>query len=60
VCALLTRYINGVKPGEYGVPKPLYFPCLPSYWTGNPKRSALKEVSRKPKNGQPKEEHVTM
>ena len=46
VCALFTRYINGVKPGEYGVPKPFYFPCLPSYWTGNPRRSVMKEVSR--------------
>ena len=34
------RYINGVKPGTYGVPKPWYFPCLPSYWTGRARRSA--------------------
>ena len=60
VCVFLTRYINGVKPGEYGVPKPLYFPCLPSYWTGKPKRSTMKEVSRNSKNGQPKEEHISL
>ena len=28
----LTLYVNEVKPGQYGVPKPLYFPFLPSYW----------------------------
>jgi len=39
------RYVNGVKPGEYGVPKPFYFPFLPSYWTGNARRQATKEVS---------------
>ena len=34
-CVLLFfRYIDGIWPGEYGVPKPLYFPFLPSYWTG--------------------------
>ena len=29
-------------PGKYGVPKPFYFPFLPSYWLGRPlrKRSA--------------------
>lgn len=30
----LSRYIDAVKPGQYGVPRPLYFPFLPSYWTG--------------------------
>ena len=38
------RYINGVKPGEYGVPKPFYFPCLPSYWSGAPRRSKTVKV----------------
>ena len=31
------RYIDAVKPGKYGVPKPLYFPFLPSYWVGKPR-----------------------
>ena len=30
----IERYVNGVKPGRYGVPRPFYFPLLPSYWTG--------------------------
>ena len=38
------RYINGVKPGQYGVPKPFYFPCLPSYWSGAPRRAKTVEV----------------
>ena len=37
------RYINGVKPGEYGVRLPFYFPCLPSYWIGN--KATVIEVS---------------
>ena len=30
------RYVDAVKPGDYGVPRPFYFPFLPSYWTGRP------------------------
>jgi len=41
----LCRYINGVKPGEYGTPEPFYFPILPSYWTGKPRGSKIKDVS---------------
>ena len=29
-----TRYVEAVFPGEYGIPKPFYFPCMPSYWCG--------------------------
>ena len=39
------RYIDGIKPGQYGVPKPFYFPCLPSYWTGKPFKSRIRVVS---------------
>ncbi|XP_041455377.1 phospholipid-transporting ATPase ABCA3-like, partial [Lytechinus variegatus] len=31
---LLTWYIEGIYPGTYGIPKPFYFPFLPSYWCG--------------------------
>eukprot|EP00047_Mylnosiga_fluctuans_P017548 m.62444 g.62444 ORF g.62444 m.62444 type:complete len:913 (+) comp7137_c2_seq4:3-2741(+) len=30
--SLLTWYIEGVFPGDYGVPRPWYFPFQPSYW----------------------------
>lgn len=30
------RYVNEVKPGEYGIPKKIYFPFQISYWTGKP------------------------
>lgn len=30
----LTIYIEGVFPGEFGIPMPWYFPCSPSYWCG--------------------------
>lgn len=36
-CCSHYRYVDAVKPGKYGVPKPLYFPFLPSYWTGKPR-----------------------
>jgi len=29
--------VNEVKPGQYGVPKPFYFPFLPSYWCSIPR-----------------------
>ena len=29
------RYVNGVKPGPYGIRQPFYFPFLPSYWIGH-------------------------
>ena len=28
------RYVDAIRPGEYGVPRPFYFPFLPSYWMG--------------------------
>ncbi|KAM9449520.1 phospholipid-transporting ATPase ABCA1 isoform 1-T2 [Clarias gariepinus] len=33
---LLTWYIENVFPGQYGVPKPWYFPFTSSYWCGTP------------------------
>eukprot|EP00036_Acanthoecidae_sp_10tr_P009012 CAMPEP_0182928582 /NCGR_PEP_ID=MMETSP0105_2-20130417/15659_1 /TAXON_ID=81532 ORGANISM="Acanthoeca-like sp., Strain 10tr" /NCGR_SAMPLE_ID=MMETSP0105_2 /ASSEMBLY_ACC=CAM_ASM_000205 /LENGTH=1795 /DNA_ID=CAMNT_0025066587 /DNA_START=139 /DNA_END=5526 /DNA_ORIENTATION=- len=30
----LTLYIEGVFPGEFGIPLPWYFPCSPSFWCG--------------------------
>ena len=35
---LLTCYIEGIAPGEYGIPKPFYFPFQPSYWCGESKQ----------------------
>lgn len=34
---LLAWYIDAVKPGAYGIPKPLHFFLLPSYWCGSAK-----------------------
>ncbi|XP_045920999.1 phospholipid-transporting ATPase ABCA1-like isoform X1 [Micropterus dolomieu] len=33
---LLTWYIENVFPGQYGIPKPWYFPFTSSYWCGKP------------------------
>jgi len=35
---ILTWYIETVFPGEYGVPKPWYFPISPYYWFGENSR----------------------
>ena len=40
-------YVNEVKPGEYGIPKPFYFPILPSYWC-NTKRIFVKSHNLEP------------
>ncbi|CAD5112606.1 DgyrCDS1819 [Dimorphilus gyrociliatus] len=31
---LITWYLDNVVPGEYGIPRPLYFPFTKSYWCG--------------------------
>lgn len=31
---ILTWYIEAVFPGQYGIPKPWYFPLTRSYWSG--------------------------
>ena len=28
------RYVENVFPGDYGIPRPFYFPFQPSYWCG--------------------------
>ncbi|XP_064325807.1 phospholipid-transporting ATPase ABCA7 [Phalacrocorax carbo] len=33
---LATWYVEGVFPGQYGIPKPWNFPFLKSYWLGEP------------------------
>ncbi|KAH3755913.1 ATP-binding cassette sub-family A member 3 [Pelomyxa schiedti] len=34
-------YLNEVNPGEYGVPKPYYFPFMKSYWFPTKRRPVL-------------------
>ena len=38
------RYFENVFPGEYGVPRPFYFPFQPSYWCGSKRRGRLSSV----------------
>ncbi|XP_045158186.2 phospholipid-transporting ATPase ABCA1-like isoform X2 [Mercenaria mercenaria] len=35
IYALFTWYIEAVFPGQYGIPKPFYFPFTKSYWCGS-------------------------
>lgn len=48
---LLTWYIEGVAPGEFGVARKWYFPVQPSYWCGESTRkksdSKLKKLADK-------------
>lgn len=39
VSFLINRYIDAIKPGRYGVPKPFYFIFLPSFWCGYRRKS---------------------
>ncbi|XP_076823215.1 phospholipid-transporting ATPase ABCA3-like isoform X1 [Clavelina lepadiformis] len=36
VYMLLAVYIEGIWPGEYGIPKPWYFPFMKSFWFERP------------------------
>uniref|UniRef100_S4RBA2 ATP-binding cassette, sub-family A (ABC1), member 1A n=1 Tax=Petromyzon marinus TaxID=7757 RepID=S4RBA2_PETMA len=44
VYGLLTVYIENVFPGQYGVPKPWYFPCTRAYWRGDTMEKELYET----------------
>ncbi|XP_054835800.1 retinal-specific phospholipid-transporting ATPase ABCA4 [Eublepharis macularius] len=35
IYGLLTWYLDNVFPGDYGIPRPWYFPLQPSYWRGS-------------------------
>ncbi|XP_046358771.2 phospholipid-transporting ATPase ABCA3-like [Haliotis rufescens] len=37
---LITWYMDNVWPGEFGVPKPIYFPFTGSYWCGTKQTNA--------------------
>ncbi|XP_030852675.1 phospholipid-transporting ATPase ABCA1 [Strongylocentrotus purpuratus] len=37
IYGMLTWYIEAVMPGQYGMPRPLYFPFTRSYWCGHGK-----------------------
>ncbi|XP_061418243.1 phospholipid-transporting ATPase ABCA1-like isoform X5 [Lethenteron reissneri] len=44
IYGLLTVYIENVFPGQYGVPKPWYFPCTRAYWRGDTMEKELYET----------------
>jgi len=46
----LAWYVNEVKPGKYGVPKPFYFPVLRSYWWDTPPAQMCHRVPEKLQN----------
>ncbi|XP_020657095.3 phospholipid-transporting ATPase ABCA1 [Pogona vitticeps] len=45
---IMTWYIESVFPGQYGIPRPWYFPFMKSYWCGEkPKEQQLPSVHAK-------------
>ncbi|XP_061179443.1 phospholipid-transporting ATPase ABCA3-like [Saccostrea echinata] len=48
---LITWYIDGVRPGEYGVPQPFYFPFTKTYWFGGKqiRTTSHQDVEHSPK-----------
>ncbi|XP_033746545.1 ATP-binding cassette sub-family A member 3-like [Pecten maximus] len=34
ICFFIAWYLDNIKPGEFGVPKPWYFLCTKTYWCG--------------------------
>ncbi|CAH1774058.1 unnamed protein product [Owenia fusiformis] len=45
VYMVLAWYIEAVFPGEFGVPKPFYFPFTKSYWCGHSYRAEDREAN---------------
>eukprot|EP00057_Strongylocentrotus_purpuratus_P033371 XP_791165.4 PREDICTED: ATP-binding cassette sub-family A member 3 [Strongylocentrotus purpuratus] len=45
---LIAWYFEAVYPGEYGIPKPLYFPFTRNYWFGPKKGSYAIDVESAP------------
>ena len=48
IYALLAWYIEAVFPGQYGLPRPVYFPFTKSYWLPNRRRSSASSLDRLP------------
>ncbi|XP_051935677.1 phospholipid-transporting ATPase ABCA1b isoform X2 [Hippocampus zosterae] len=44
---LLTWYIEAVFPGQYGIPRPWYFPVTKSYWLGEEENKSNKVPLRR-------------
>ncbi|CAL4103477.1 unnamed protein product [Meganyctiphanes norvegica] len=44
--SILTWYLEAVRPGEFGVPKPWYFPVTVSYWCGSQSDTTAAEVAK--------------
>ena len=49
---VLTWYVNAIKPGNYGVAKPFYFPLLSSYWCATRKFCGSKFLQAEESFGQ--------
>ncbi|XP_023676681.1 phospholipid-transporting ATPase ABCA1 isoform X2 [Paramormyrops kingsleyae] len=49
---LLTWYIEAVFPGQYGIPRPWYFPFTKSYWFGENTDKLAAELQGKHGNGE--------
>ena len=47
IYTILAWYIDNVFPGDFGVPKPFYFLCMPSYWCSFSKKKIVKRTTER-------------
>ncbi|KAJ8301077.1 hypothetical protein KUTeg_020064 [Tegillarca granosa] len=50
---LVAWYVDNVKPGEYGIPNPLYFPFTKTYWCGEKRTDEVYGDELRPKTSRP-------
>ncbi|MGH0142230.1 UNVERIFIED_CONTAM: hypothetical protein FKN15_019870 [Acipenser sinensis] len=49
---VMTWYIETVFPGQYGIPRPWYFPFTKSYWFGDTQQKMPKRLSTRKENSE--------
>ncbi|XP_060088217.1 retinal-specific phospholipid-transporting ATPase ABCA4 [Heteronotia binoei] len=49
IYGLFAWYLDNVFPGDYGIPRPWYFPLQPSYWRGSGRLKAEKTATAEDK-----------
>lgn len=54
IYGLMTWYIEAVFPGQYGIPRPWYFPFTKSYWFGEGEQNQAPTVQGKKTNSKGK------
>ncbi|XP_060076879.1 phospholipid-transporting ATPase ABCA1-like [Ylistrum balloti] len=45
ICFFFSWYLDNVRPGEFGIPKPWYFLCTKTYWCGTDGQEDMLDVT---------------